>query len=106
MRWDRARARPYGMLARTPLLADNDSQRPVYLRSALSAAPDADGRIRATGESYTIAHHLFSEAGNRKIMIASLRYLDTFAKIDGSWYFAERKLLLDWSETRPSTPGT
>ncbi len=37
---------------------------------------------------------------------ASLRYLDTFAKIDGGWYFAERKLLLDWSETRPSTPGT
>jgi hypothetical protein len=34
------------------------------------------------------------------------RALDTFAKIDGSWYFAERKLLLDWSETRPSTPGT
>jgi hypothetical protein len=30
--------------------------------------------------------------------------LDTFAKIDGSWYFAERKLLLDWSETRPSNP--
>src|SRR6059036_2714434 len=29
---------------------------------------------RATGESYTIAHHLFSEDGNRKIMIASLRY--------------------------------
>ena len=48
----------------------------------------------------------FSEDGDRKVMIASLRYLDTFAKIDGSWYFAERKLLLDWSETRPSTPGT
>jgi hypothetical protein len=42
---------------------------------------------------------------DRKIMIASLRYLDTFAKIDGSRHFAERKLLLDWSETRPSTPG-
>jgi hypothetical protein len=44
--------------------------------------------------------------GNRELMIASLRYLDTFAKIDGSWYFAERKLLLEWSETRPSIPGT
>ena len=55
---------------------------------------------RATGESYTIAHHLYTEDGNRKIMIASLRYLDTFAKIDHSWYFAERKLILDWSETR------
>jgi len=56
---------------------------------------------RATGESYTIAHHVFfTEDGTRKIMIASLRYLDTFAKIDQSWYFAERKLILDWSETR------
>jgi hypothetical protein len=33
-------------------------------------------------------------------MIASLRYLDVFAKIDGRWRFAERKLILDWSETR------
>jgi hypothetical protein len=39
-------------------------------------------------------------------MIASLRYLDSFAKIDGRSYFAERKLLLDRSETRPSSPGT
>jgi hypothetical protein len=38
-------------------------------------------------------------------MIASLRYLDTFAKIDGSWYFAERKLLLDWSETHRRLRG-
>jgi hypothetical protein len=60
---------------------------------------------RATGESYTVAHHLFTDDGDRKIMIASLRYLDTFAKIGGSWYFTERNLLLDWSETRPSSPG-
>jgi hypothetical protein len=33
-------------------------------------------------------------------MIASLRYLDTFAKIDRAWFFAERKLIVDWSETR------
>jgi hypothetical protein len=54
----------------------------------------------ATGESYTIAHHVFTEDGERKIMVAWLRYLDVFAKIDGSWYFAERRLILDWSETR------
>jgi hypothetical protein len=29
-----------------------------------------------------------------------------FAKMDGEWYFAERTLLLDWSETRPLSPGT
>ena len=58
-------------------------------------------RNHATGESYTIAHHVFTEGGERKIMIASLRYLESFAKIAGRWYFAERKLILDWSETRP-----
>jgi SnoaL-like domain len=61
----------------------------------------------ATGESYTIAHHVYTEDRNRKIMVASLRYLDSFAKIDGRWYFAERKLILDWSETRSmTTPAT
>jgi hypothetical protein len=39
-------------------------------------------------------------------MIASLRYLDTFAKIQGGWNFAERNLVLDRSETRRTTPGT
>jgi hypothetical protein len=33
-------------------------------------------------------------------MIASLRYLDVFAKVGGRWYFAQRDLILDWSETR------
>lgn len=47
-----------------------------------------------------MAHHVFTEAGRRKVMIASLRYLDTFAKIEGTWYFAERTPILDWSETR------
>jgi hypothetical protein len=61
---------------------------------------------RATGESYTIAHHIFTEDGVRKIMIASLRYYDTYAKVEGAWHFAERELILDWSETRPlDTPG-
>jgi hypothetical protein len=55
----------------------------------------------ATGESYTIAHHVFTDDGTRMMMVAWLRYLDVFAKIDGAWYFAERKLILDCSETRP-----
>jgi predicted permease len=45
---------PKVTFSRTPLLADNDNERYVYLRSALGAAPDADGRIRATGESYIL----------------------------------------------------
>src|ERR1700675_452499 len=93
-----------GREALTPVFADlNRYEVTTHFNGQSTVMMDGD---RATGESYTIAHHLFTEAGNRKIMIASLRYLDTFAKIDGSWYFAERNLLLDWSETRPSTPAT
>ncbi len=60
---------------------------------------------RGTGESYCIAHHLFERDGQRMIMIASLRYLDSFVKVDGGWLFAERELILDWAETRPSAAG-
>jgi hypothetical protein len=31
-------------------------------------------------------------------MLASLRHLDTFVKIDRSWLFAERRLYVDWLE--------
>jgi hypothetical protein len=37
-------------------------------------------------------------------MVASLRYHDAFVKRDGRWLFAERKLYVDWTETRPSIP--
>ena len=55
---------------------------------------------RATGEAYCLAHHVTMDAGRRRLMIASLRYLDTFAKIDGAWLFAERLLYVDWLEER------
>jgi SnoaL-like domain len=59
---------------------------------------------RATGESYCIAHHLFTQDGERKLMVAHLRYGDTFLKQDGVWLFAERNLYVDWLETRSSHP--
>jgi ketosteroid isomerase-like protein len=60
---------------------------------------------RATGESYCLAHHISADGdGQRTIMIASIRYLDEFVKRDGEWYFAERRLMVDWAETRPSHP--
>jgi SnoaL-like domain len=55
---------------------------------------------RATGEAYCIAHHLTVEGEKRGLMVAYLRYLDTFAKIDGAWFFAERLLYVDWLEER------
>jgi hypothetical protein len=55
----------------------------------------------ATGEAYTMAHHLTVDGGKRSLMIAALRYGDTFAKKDGTWLFAERRLYVDWIEERP-----
>lgn len=56
---------------------------------------------RATGEAYCLAHHVFMKDEKRRLMLASLRYLDTFAKTDGAWLFAERLLYVDWLEERP-----
>src|SRR5256884_7819790 len=92
----------HGREALTPVFDDlNRYEATKHFNGQSTVTIDGD---RATGESYTIAHHLFTEDGNRMIMVASLRYRDTFAKIDGSWYFAERNLVRDWSETRPSSP--
>jgi SnoaL-like domain len=55
---------------------------------------------RATGEAYCLAYHITVDSGNRRLMLASLRYLDTFVKWDGAWLFSERILYADWLEER------
>ena len=55
---------------------------------------------RGTGETYCMPHHLTIEGGKRQLMIAALRYYDTFVKVDGEWLFAERLLYVDWIEER------
>lgn len=55
---------------------------------------------RATGEAYCLAHHFTVEGEKRRMMLASLRYYDTFVKIEGAWLFAERLLYVDWLEER------
>jgi hypothetical protein len=56
---------------------------------------------RASGESYCLAHHVSLANGKRSLMVASIRYLDSFAKTNGRWRFSERQLMVDWIETRP-----
>jgi ketosteroid isomerase-like protein len=55
---------------------------------------------RATGEAYTLAHHLTIDGAKRRLMIATLRYNDSFVKTNGEWLFAERLLYVDWIEER------
>ena len=89
-----------GREALSPVFADlNQYDVTTHFNGQSTVTLDGD---TAAGECYTIAHHLSTADGDRKIMIASLRYLDTYSKVDGAWYFAERKLIVDWMETRTS----
>ena len=59
----------------------------------------------ATGVSYCLAHHVKADGASRSLMIASIRYLDHFVKMDGHWYFRQRKLMVDWIDNRPLGAG-
>ena len=56
-------------------------------------------RDRTTAETYCMPHH-YTTGKVRSLMIAALRYTDTFVRMDDAWLFAERKLYVDWLEQR------
>ena len=58
---------------------------------------------RARGVSYCLAHHVKVDGSARSLMIAAIRYLDSFVKHEGAWFLSQRKLMVDWTETRPLT---
>ncbi len=93
-----------GREALTPVFADLNRYEATMHFNGQSTV-NLEGN-RATGDSYTIAHHVYTEDGTRMMMVAWLRYLDAFAKVDQSWLIAERKIILEWSETRPLGPPT
>jgi len=80
----------------------NTYTKTTHFKGQSTVSVDGD---RATGESCRLAHRLSAgDDGQRTLMIASIRYLDEFVKEDGDWLFAERRLMVDWTETRPSAP--
>jgi hypothetical protein len=56
--------------------------------------------LRATAETYCIAHQVLEQNDLRSLMMTAIRYIDTFEKVEDAWYFAERKFLVEWIETR------
>src|SRR5260370_26051887 len=54
----------------------------------------------ATGQAYCLAHHLTVDGDQRRLMIATLRYHDTFAKVHGVWLCAWRLLYVDLLQER------
>ncbi len=90
----------HGRDALAPVFADlNQYQATTHFNGQSAVHLDGD---RATGESYCIAHHLTVKGEKRTLMLASIRYLDQFVKLDGAWLFAERRLMVDWTDTRVS----
>jgi hypothetical protein len=76
-----------GREALTPVFDDlNRYQATMHFNGQSTITLDG---VRATGESYCIAHHLFTEDGERNLMVAWLRYHDTFVGQDNVWPFAE-----------------
>jgi hypothetical protein len=82
----------------TPVF-DNLSTYEVTMHFNGQSTVALDG-VRATGETYCLAHHVYSDGGERMLMIAALRYRDSFVKADRTWRFAERRLYVRWTETR------
>ena len=68
------------------------------------------GDGEATGEVYCIAHHLTPddaspEGAGGTNFVMYIRYEDTYRPdASGVWKFAERRLRVDWTETRAANP--
>ncbi len=54
----------------------------------------------AEGIVYCRAYHYSKDGDTEKLMIAPIRYEDTYKKVDGQWLFAKRKLKVQWVENR------
>jgi hypothetical protein len=59
---------------------------------------------RAIGETYCLAHEFWAETDQRKFQTLGIRYHDQFLRQEHRWYFVERQVIIDWSDTRNSLP--
>jgi SnoaL-like protein len=59
----------------------------------------------ARGEVYCEAHHVSAAAGApRTDHVMYIRYRDEYRRDAGAWSIAERRVLVDWTETREIQP--
>lgn len=58
----------------------------------------------ATAETYCLAHHLLEGEDGRTLIVMSIRYEDAFTRTPEGWRFAERTLVITWTDTRASQP--
>jgi hypothetical protein len=79
----------------------NDYDTTTHFNGQTSLTIDND---HATGETYCLAHHLKTQNGQRTLTVMSIHYYDTFIKENDKWLFSERKLIIDWTDSRQSNP--
>lgn len=101
-----ARASPPWNCTRRPELAPvfDDLNRYVATTHFNGQSTVTISRAAANGETYCLAHHVSVEGDERTIMIALIRYEDTFTKSERTWLFSERRLYVDWTDTRAISP--
>jgi ketosteroid isomerase-like protein len=90
-----------GRASLAPVFDDlNAYQATMHFNGQCTTVLDGD---RASGVAYCLAHHVKVDGSARSLMIAAIRYLDTYVKQNGMWFFSQRKLMVDWTETRRLT---
>jgi hypothetical protein len=104
---DRDRGSPTQYLRGRPTLAPvfdelNTYVATMHFNGQSTVVLDGD---HASGVTYCLAHHVKIEGAVRSLMVAAIRYLDSFVKQGGVWFFSQRKLMVDWTETRPLGTG-
>jgi hypothetical protein len=56
----------------------------------------------AEGETYCTANHVTRTGPGKGTVLAwGMRYLNRYRREGGAWRFTHRKLIVDWTETRP-----
>ena len=87
-----------GRAALAPVFADlNQYQATMHFNGQVTTMLDGE---RASGVAYCLAHHVKVDGSTHTLMIAAIRYLDSFVKQGGTWFFSQRKLMVQWIETR------
>ena len=56
----------------------------------------------ATGETYCLAHHLHDVDGVRTLLSCPSATTRPSREWSGQWLFSDRKLIIDWTDSRPS----
>jgi uncharacterized protein (TIGR02246 family) len=56
----------------------------------------------AVGETCSLANHLSGSGDAASNLVWALRYQDRLRREDGEWRFERRRILIDWTETRPA----